>query len=209
MSPADGQGAAATRPFSVLVVCTGNVCRSPLYEALLRRGLGDGSDVQVTSAGVHARVGDAVDPRIARLVDVPFDGFVARQVTRDALVAADLVLTMTRDQRQAVVSAVPAAVRRTFTARDLADLARLASAGRAFAAEGPDSRRLRALLAAVPAVRPLRTPGPSDIEDPYGRGDEAYALAVRAVRGAVDDLVRAMRGAPASVPAGDDGALPD
>src|SRR5205807_3654166 len=39
---------------SVLFVCTGNICRSPIAEGLFRRLLGNRKDIEVVSAGVHA-----------------------------------------------------------------------------------------------------------------------------------------------------------
>ena len=49
MTPAKG------RPVRILVVCTGNICRSPLAEQLLREGLAAaGVKAVVTSAGTHA-----------------------------------------------------------------------------------------------------------------------------------------------------------
>src|SRR5207253_10124731 len=39
---------------SVLFVCTGNICRSPIAEGLFCRMLGNRKDIEVTSAGVHA-----------------------------------------------------------------------------------------------------------------------------------------------------------
>ena len=39
---------------SILFVCTGNVCRSPMAEVLLRARLGPGTDITVGSAGVAA-----------------------------------------------------------------------------------------------------------------------------------------------------------
>src|SRR5437764_10637173 len=39
---------------SVLFVCTGNICRSPIAEGLFRRLLGNRRDIEVASAGVHA-----------------------------------------------------------------------------------------------------------------------------------------------------------
>src|SRR5881628_3628885 len=39
---------------SVLFVCTGNICRSPIAEGLFRRLVGNRKDIEVASAGVHA-----------------------------------------------------------------------------------------------------------------------------------------------------------
>ncbi len=45
-----------TGPFKILTVCTGNICRSPLAEGLLRKVL-RGLPVEVSSAGTGALVG--------------------------------------------------------------------------------------------------------------------------------------------------------
>ncbi len=74
---------------SVLFVCLGNICRSPLAEAALRAAaLEAGLDVEVCSAGTGGwHVGEPPDPRarsVARRHGVDIDGYRARQV-----VAAD------------------------------------------------------------------------------------------------------------------------
>ena len=58
----------AGRPFTVLAVCTGNICRSPAVERLLVAELGPGSDVHVVSAGVGAVVGAPISPPMAALL---------------------------------------------------------------------------------------------------------------------------------------------
>jgi protein-tyrosine phosphatase len=109
---------------AVLVVCEGNLCRSPLAERLLRLRT-QGSDVEVTSAGVNAAVGQPVDPlaaeELVRLGGDP-EGFAARQLTPRLLLGAQLVLTATRAIRSQVVAMSPTALRRSFTLLELAAL---------------------------------------------------------------------------------------
>ncbi|HEX8508433.1 MAG TPA: hypothetical protein VF635_02900, partial [Propionibacteriaceae bacterium] len=78
---------------SILLVCTGNICRSPVAERLLRANLD--SSVRITSAGTYAVVGSAIEPRMAALLrgaGADADGFAARQLTVDHVRSADLVL---------------------------------------------------------------------------------------------------------------------
>jgi protein-tyrosine phosphatase len=113
-----------SEPYDVLVVCEGNLCRSPLAERLLTSRLA-GSEVRVASAGVHAVVGAPMDAsaaaELARLGGDPTE-FEARQLTTPMANAADLVLTATRAIRGHVVATAPAALKRTFTLLELAAL---------------------------------------------------------------------------------------
>jgi protein-tyrosine phosphatase len=93
---------ASSRPFRITVVCTGNICRSPMGEFLLRErfeeaGLGD--QVVVDSAGTHSwEVGNPADPRtlavLRRHGHEDFGGrdHIARKLGRALLDEVDLVL---------------------------------------------------------------------------------------------------------------------
>jgi protein-tyrosine phosphatase len=75
----------------VLVICTGNVCRSPYLERRLRQLL-EGQDVLVESAGTRALVGADIEPgSVAALEAVGSDtlGFASRQLAPAMLGAAD------------------------------------------------------------------------------------------------------------------------
>lgn len=91
----------------VLLVCTGNICRSPLAAALMQRALSERGvqDVEVTSAGTGAWDGAPVSEG-AYLVGLErgldLSGHRARLLTRDLVDQADLILTMARHHRARV-----------------------------------------------------------------------------------------------------------
>jgi protein-tyrosine phosphatase len=122
-----------TDPFRILVVGVGNISRSPLVERHLRHRLdqvlGDAAGaVEVSSAGARAVSGAIMSIPAAleleRMGGTP-NGFAARQLTRELMREADLVLTATRALRSRVLEDEPAALRRTFTVREFAGLAQL------------------------------------------------------------------------------------
>ncbi|MFV3009623.1 protein tyrosine phosphatase [Enterobacter kobei] len=79
---------------SILVVCTGNICRSPMGERLLRQQL---PGRQVTSAGIFGLEGcpaDAAAQAAAWRHGISLEGHVARKVTRSLLQKSDLILVM-------------------------------------------------------------------------------------------------------------------
>lgn len=79
---------------SVLVVCVGNICRSPLGERILARAL---PELTVRSAGLAAVVGAAADKTAvaaASEIGLDLDGHVARQITADIGASHDLILVM-------------------------------------------------------------------------------------------------------------------
>ncbi len=112
--------------YDVLVVCVGNLCRSPLAERLLTERLADSGHFRVSSAGTRAVVGAPMDAgaaaELSRLGGDPA-GHVARQLSADLAMTSDLVLTATRELRSQVVTLAPTALKRTFTLRELAALA--------------------------------------------------------------------------------------
>lgn len=85
----------------LLVVCIGNICRSPMAEYLLKREF---PTLEVSSAGIHALVGHTADKKaihtMQHLTQIDISTHIARQLDSTMLKQADLVLVMTMSQQQ-------------------------------------------------------------------------------------------------------------
>lgn len=194
--------------FTILAVCSGNICRSPLAEQLLRAGLAGVEGVTVGSAGTIALVGEGMPSEALalslRLGATDAAAHSARQLDEQLIRDADLVLGLSREHRRAVVELVPAATRRAFTLREFAHLAAavtdadLDEAASPLGTAGVQSR-LRDAVVATAALRgvvePFSSPEDADVADPYRRSaavyEESAAQLVPAVHAAVALLSRA------------------
>jgi protein-tyrosine-phosphatase len=182
-------------PFTVLFVCTGNICRSPIAErvaaAYLRAALGpEASGVRLGSAGTRAVVGAGVHPdSVAVLTSFggASDGFTARQVTDELAQNADLILGLTREHRRAVLKRAPRGLSRTFTLLEAADLASRVP----FESEVPGGTfpdRCRSLVKQMAAGRAHRaSDGRDDIPDPVGQSPAVHQDVGQAI---ADGIVR-------------------
>lgn len=93
----------------ILIVCIGNICRSPTGEYLLRQRL---TDRHISSAGISARVGEPADTLAAEVAQqhgLLMTGHCARQLTRALCQDADLILVMEKSHISAVASIDPGA----------------------------------------------------------------------------------------------------
>ncbi len=147
---------------SVLVVCSANVCRSPLAARLLSASL----EVPVTSAGSRARAGSpachvsnfSMDHRAVRLEAAHVRG-------------ATLVLGAAREHRSAAVALVPSAQTRSFTLLQAARLASWVSAQGVAAPTGLSaSERLAWWVEELDAARgdaPRGEAADDDLPDPH------------------------------------------
>jgi protein-tyrosine-phosphatase len=149
----------------ILLVCTGNTCRSPmgavmLAERLRQAGL---SGVRVESAGTAAVEGAQASPEAVEVMrerGLDLSGHRSRRLTKDLVSKARLILTMERRHREAVLEEHPEAADRVHTLKGFAGTA--------------------------------EEDGGEDVADPIGQGPRAYRRAAeeiaRAVAGVADRL---------------------
>ncbi|GHJ51875.1 hypothetical protein [Micromonospora chersina] len=199
-------------PFTVLHVCMGNICRSPMAERLLvlavRERLGRlGVDPARSDELVHSHsagtggwhAGEEMNPPAARQVisrGGAVDGFAARRLRSDLIDAADLVLTATADQHEYVVALRPDAAARTFV---LGEFGRLVGtvdrAGLPPVEATPEAVYARgvALVEAADAARQGSTALPTDdLDDPWGRGDQCFSRVADEIEETVQPLAAAL-----------------
>lgn len=92
---------------SVLVVCVGNICRSPLGERILAAAL---PDVLVQSAGLGAVVGAGADANaktVAAEIGIDLGDHIARQLTSEIGASHDLILVMEPSHRDEIMARFP------------------------------------------------------------------------------------------------------
>ncbi len=189
--------------FRVLHVCTGNICRSPMAEHLMRAGLGarlgvDAARFVVESAGTWGHSGSPMEAHASTtLASYGLDGadFRARELVAEHIAGADLVLGATREHRAAAVVLHPRAASRTFTLREFGRLVRVVRP--TDLPTGDVVERARALVALAAARRGLVRPDhprDDDLEDPYHAPASTFAvcgeLVHRSLTGPLDLLAK-------------------
>lgn len=191
--------------FQILVVCTGNICRSAQAEQLIRARIATSfpdleSLISVESAGTGALAGSPMPPEasvLSRRHGGEPDGHSARQLTAVHVKEADLVLAMAGEHRSSAVRLLPRASRKTFTLTEFAAL--LDSAERSGVVVQPDFAALHPVERLRVAVKwasnrrghlPPEDASPADVIDPYRRSDEVYEESARQIVEALDRLQR-------------------
>ena len=173
--------------FTILTVCTANICRSPLMEILLRDQL-DPQRFEVASAGVNgwkdAPVDSMVVLELARLGHDASDHH-SRGLDVHHVDASDLILTAAREHRASVLAMSPRALRKTFTLREFAALL-----------EESEAETLEDLVSDA-SRRRSTAPTDVDVLDPFRREPEVHRQVADQVAAAIDVVASRLVALPA------------
>jgi protein-tyrosine-phosphatase len=145
---------------SVLFVCTGNTCRSPMAEGLFRKAVGNRGDFIVQSAGVAAYPGDKANPETVKLLSgrgITLDGFRSQPLSKELVEQATHIFAMTSGHLEALENLFPDYSDKFYLACEFVEIP-----GRGVA---------------------------SDVPDPIGMGRKAYEATARTLDLAIPTLI--------------------
>lgn len=171
------------RPFRILTVCTGNVCRSPLAQALLRLELPP-ELFSVSSAGTAiGREQPVPEPQLRIARELGIEGLEehrSRPLVAAELDQYDLILGMSRNHRRFAVQKAPRTVRKTFTLREFAHLAAHVTPEDLELARRESPNFFSAAVEAVSLKRGMVPPVASnsdlDVVDPFNKRKADYRM---------------------------------
>lgn len=154
---------------TVLLVCTGNTCRSSMAEGILKNLCRSVNDLKIISAGISALNGSSAAGKSIEVMkekEICLLDHTSTILTKKIILASDLILTMTLAHKHAVISMMPAAKVKTYTLKEYARKSIESGNSSCFAffenKLPQKSREERSLLAT------------DDILDPFGQSIDIY-----------------------------------
>lgn len=149
-----------SRQKSILFVCTGNTCRSPLAEGLFRAAVAGRDDFEVASAGLTAYPGSPMSPESEALLrerGIEMNDFASQPVSPELIERATHVFAMTKAHLEALTEMFPEDEDKLFLVCEFSDIPGVGIAG--------------------------------DVPDPIGAGPDAYVRTAETFDRAIPTLI--------------------
>jgi protein-tyrosine phosphatase len=169
-------------------VCTGNLCRSPMAEALLRHALAERgcTDIEVSSSGTWAYYGreatrEAIEAVAAR--GGMLDGHLSRPVDQQEIEDSALVIAMTSVHVKELLTIVPEVADKLVMMKEIKEISPAS-----IPADATREQRIESLLK---GKRPRRRRA-LDVDDPMGLPYGAYERTVGELQDGIDVLVKVL-----------------
>lgn len=172
----------------IVFVCTGNLCRSPMAEALLRHALQEAGceGIEVASSGTWAMSGNPTTQEAAEALaalEIDLSAHRSRPWDPQEVFDADLVVAMTSVHVREILSIVPQAAPKVVLLKELAEIE-----PQQIPQGSTSEERLQALLQ---GKRPKRKRH-HDLDDPMGLPLSAYQRAVTELQAGIDVLAKTL-----------------
>ena len=109
---------------TVLFVCTGNICRSPMAEGLFREAVKGRNDIKVMSAGLGTADGQAPSAHAVtalRAIGIDITGIRSRSLRSEMVKEADFIFAMTHSHADTLLMLYPQAADKVFLLREFDD----------------------------------------------------------------------------------------
>lgn len=159
----------------ILFICTGNTCRSSMAEGIFNHAISqkkESSQFKAFSAGLSALDGDGANRQAIKVLkdkwNIDISCHNARRISEQDVEDSYIVLTMTREHKNAVIYMFPQAKNKIFTLKEFVSDNKI---------DVSSSEYNFAL----------------DISDPYGMSEQIYARCANEIREAIEKLIVKLR----------------